>query len=203
MSSLNLSSINGEKMSTTTTNNRLIEKTEINITIKISIAALMIALGVVLSFLNPFKDIILFGAKINPFVHLINAIVGVLLGPLYGIFVALSIATIRYSLGIGTVLAFPGGIPGALIVGIFAKILRKKYADHPNKTKIILYAVFSETIGTALIGGTIANSVIPIYSVITWWWLFAASSFLGVFLAYGILLALSKSTLVKTLIDSE
>ncbi|MHA1283401.1 MAG: hypothetical protein ACTSQP_12910 [Promethearchaeota archaeon] len=46
-------------------------------TIRVATSAILIAVGLVLSYLNPFAYFTLFGTKINPFAHLINAISGV------------------------------------------------------------------------------------------------------------------------------
>ncbi|MDQ1280714.1 MAG: hypothetical protein QG670_1977 [Thermoproteota archaeon] len=107
----------------------------------VAMAAIFMALSVVLSPLtftigpvNPF-----------PFQHLINSIAGVLLGPWYAITMATIVAAIRFSLGIGTLFAFPIGIPGGLVVGLFHRYLIKND-----------YAALTEPIGTGLIGSLLS-----------------------------------------------
>ena len=75
--------------------------------------------------------------KIYPAQHMINSISGVLLGPWYAICVAIIAGIIRNALGTGTIFAFPGGIPGALVVGIVHRYIWKKN-----------YAALTESIGT-------------------------------------------------------
>ena len=87
-------------------------------TIRIAVTAILIAVGVVLSYLNPFAYFTIAGTKINPFAHLINVLSGVLLGLLFSIITAFGIAIIRYATAIGSIHAFHGGISGALIVVI-------------------------------------------------------------------------------------
>jgi energy coupling factor transporter S component ThiW len=76
--------------------------------------------------------------KVYPGQHMINSISGVLLGPWYAIFVAIITGIVRNVFGTGTIFAFPGGIPGAAVVGIVHRYIWKKN-----------YAALTEPIGTA------------------------------------------------------
>lgn len=78
------------------------------------LSAFFIALGFVLSLVSfPIGP-----TRIFPFQHTINALVGIMLGPWYAILVAFGIGTLRLAAGTGTVFAYPGGIPGGLVVGL-------------------------------------------------------------------------------------
>lgn len=157
---------------------------------RVATAAIFIAVGVVLSFLNPFAYFTLFGTKINPFAHFINAMTGVLLGLTFGCIVAIGIAIIRFALGIGTIHAFHGGISGAIVVGFTALCLRKKY---PEKVE---YAALTEPIGTIFIGGTIAQLIAPIGVIegfFIYWGLFAASCIPGCIAGFLMLKILKKA----------
>ena len=114
---------------------------------QVSLAAVLIALGVVIS---PFLWFPILASKAYPGQHMINALAGVLLGPLWASFVAFCIGLIRMSLGIGTIFSMPGGIPGALVVGFFQWWLRR------SRIASVELAAFSEPIGTIFIGGTLA-----------------------------------------------
>ena len=114
---------------------------------QVSLAAVLIALGVVIS---PFLWFPILASKAYPGQHMINALAGVLLGPLWASFVAFCIGLIRMSLGIGTIFSMPGGIPGALVVGFFQWWLRR------SRITSVELAAFSEPIGTIFIGGTLA-----------------------------------------------
>ncbi len=160
---------------------------------KIATSSIFIVVGLVLSYLNPFGYFFIFGTKINPFAHLINAITGVLIGLIFSCVTALGIAILRFSFAIGSIHAFHGGITGAFIVGIVAHILRKK------KPKYVELAAFTEPIGTVFLGGTIAHLIAPIGSIFTieslifYWGLFALSSIPGCIMGFIILIVLKKA----------
>ena len=162
-------------------------------TLQIGLTAIFIALGVVLSVLNPFGYFELFGTKINPFAHLMNTLSGVLIGLIFSLTTALGIAIIRFSVGIGTIHAFHGGISGALVVSIVSYILAKK------KPEYVEYAAFSEPLGTVFIGGTIAEIILPFYGsfsfggLILYWSLFFGSSAVGCIIGFLLLKLLKKT----------
>ena len=112
-----------------------------NTTYRLSLAGVLIALGVVLSFFY----IPLGGAKLFPMQHLINVVGAVLLGPWYALLNAFLISLIRNMTGMGSLLAFPGSMIGALLAGLAFK-----------KTGNYRLAALGELIGTGLIGGTVA-----------------------------------------------
>jgi energy coupling factor transporter S component ThiW len=167
--------------------------TQPNITKRIATAAIMVGVGVVLSYLNPFAYFLIFGTKINPFVHIVNAIMGVLVGMTFAVITAAGIAIIRFSLAIGTIHAFHGGITGAIVVGIVAYILWKK------APKYVTLAALAEPIGTVFIGGTIAQLIAPIAGngLLVYWYLFAASCIPGCIIGFLVLLSLKKARISR------
>jgi energy-coupling factor transport system ATP-binding protein len=112
---------------------------------KIARAVILVAIGVALS---PFTSIPIGIAKINPTQHFVNVLGAVLLGPWWATGIALIIGILRNALGTGTLLAFPGGMIGAFIAGIFYRTTRNIYI-----------AAFGEIIGTGLLGA-IASALI-------------------------------------------
>lgn len=90
---------------------------------RIALTAILIALGVTLSFYP--GSIPIGPTKVLPYQHMVNSIAGIILGPWYAVFIATAIGVLRYSFGIGTIFAFPGGIPGALVVGLVYHYLVK------------------------------------------------------------------------------
>jgi energy coupling factor transporter S component ThiW len=164
-----------------------------NITKKVALTAIFIALGLFLSYVNPFAYILIAGARINPFAHFINAITGVLVGVTFSCITALGISVLRFSFNIGTIHAFHGGISGALVVGGLSYLMRKKFP------KYVEFAAFIEPLGTVFIGGTIAQLIAPIGPIfaiegfLTYWGLFAASSIPGALLGYVVLSILDKT----------
>lgn len=83
---------------------------------KLVLTAVFAAVPVVLSFVP--GSIPVAGAKLLPWQHMTNAVAGVVLGPWYAALAATLAAVLRNLFGVGTLLAFPGGIPGALVVGL-------------------------------------------------------------------------------------
>lgn len=152
-------------------------KERINIAKRVATAGILIPIGLILSYINPFAYFTIFGTKINPFAHFVNSISGVLIGLSFSTITALGIATLRFSLGIGSIHAFHGGISGAIVVGLISFILRRK------TDKYLDYAAFFEPIGTIFIGGTLAYFIAPLGTVLSglsfYWGLFAASCIPG------------------------
>lgn len=84
-------------------------------------------------------------AKAYPVQHAVNVMVGITLGPIPAVVVAFMIGLLRNILGIGSLLAFPGGMIGAFFAGYLYK-----------KTKTHLWATVGEVIGTGVIGSLFA-----------------------------------------------
>ena len=89
-----------------------------------------------------------FGSKCSPIQNMVNIICAVLLGPGYSFGAAFAAALIRNLLGIGSLMAFPGSMFGALVCGVI-------YA----KTKNILATLLGEVFGTAVLGGLCAYPI--------------------------------------------
>ncbi|MCS7126275.1 MAG: energy coupling factor transporter S component ThiW [Aigarchaeota archaeon] len=115
---------------------------------KIALLAVFTALGVSLA---PFFWFQFLTTKAYPTQHFVNVLSGVTIGPWWAALTAIFIGTIRNMLGIGTLYAFPGGIPGGILVGLGYIFTRK------SRNRFVKYsAAFLEPIGTVLIGGTFA-----------------------------------------------
>ncbi len=146
------------------------------------LAGVLSALGIVISPLLSFPFLVF---RIYPGQHMINAISGVLLGPWWAALIALVVGTVRIALGTGTVFAYPGGIPGALVVGLSSWLLRKAKVREE-------LAALTEPMGTVLIGGTIATYIVaPIVGrsvlLLATWTSWAISSIPGCIAGYLIL----------------
>ena len=103
---------------------------------KIVLAALFAAMAVLLSGIHfPVGPI-----KAFPFQHMVNIVAGVMIGPWYAAIAALIAGIIRNAIGTGTLFAFPGGIPGAIVVGLVFRWVRRDWA------------ALTEPVGTGLIG---------------------------------------------------
>ncbi len=111
---------------------------------KLALAAMLCALAVVGSLFS----FPIMGSKCAPVQHMVNILCAVFLGPVYGLEVAFCASLIRNLLGLGTLMAFPGSMFGALICGLVYK-----------KTKKLLPTLLGETFGTAVLGGLCAYPV--------------------------------------------
>ena len=89
-----------------------------------------------------------FGSKCAPVQHMVNILCAVLLGPWYGVGVAFVASLIRNLTGLGSLLAFPGSMFGALLCGIAYW-----------KTKNIPLTCIAEVFGTAVLGGLCAYPI--------------------------------------------
>ncbi len=115
-----------------------------NMTKKIAFAGVFIALAVLGSLIS----IPIAGSKCAPVQHMINILSAVLLGPWYSVGIAFCASLLRNLLGIGSLMAFPGSMIGALCCGIAYKLTKK----------ISITCIF-EAFGTGILGGIAAYPV--------------------------------------------
>lgn len=111
---------------------------------KLAFAGVLIAVGVVCSPLH----VPVGASKCFPVQHLINIIASVFLGPVYAVSMAFVTSALRLATGMGTLLAFPGSMVGALVGGLCYKFSKK-----------LPYAYIGELIGTGVLGALIAYPV--------------------------------------------
>lgn len=179
---------------------------------KVSLIMSLTALGVALA---PFLWFPFFGTRAFPGQHLVNAVAGIVLGPWWAAVTALLIGVIRNMLGIGTIYAFPGGIPGAIMVGLVYLVTSK------SRNPLLRYsAALSEPLGTVLIGGTLSIVVVApavgdlrvlgaleqygMYNFLPIFWSgWAISSIPGSVAGYLILLALEKAGILRQITSSS
>ena len=90
----------------------------------------------------------MFGSKCAPVQHMVNILCAVLLGPYYGIGVAFVASLLRNLLGLGSLMAFPGSMFGALLCGLVY-----------HKTRKLLPTLLGEVFGTSILGGLCAYPV--------------------------------------------
>ena len=111
---------------------------------KLAIAGVFCAVAVVGSLFS----FPIFGSKCSPVQHMVNILCAILLGPGYSVGAAFGAALIRNILGMGSLMAFPGSMFGALICGLVYK-----------KTKSVFGTLIGEVAGTALLGGLCAYPI--------------------------------------------
>lgn len=111
---------------------------------KLALAGVLTALAIVGSFLSfPVA-----GSKCAPVQHMVNIFAAVLLGPGWGVGIAFCASLLRNILGIGSLMAFPGSMIGALCCGL----VYKKY-------KNLSLTCLAEALGTGILGGIAAYPV--------------------------------------------
>ena len=81
---------------------------------KLALAGVLCAVAVVGSLLS----FPVLGSKCAPVQHMVNILCAVVLGPWYGVGVAFVASLVRNILGIGSLMAFPGSMCGALLCGV-------------------------------------------------------------------------------------
>ena len=92
---------------------------------KTAYAVVLVAIGVALA---PYTSFPIGIAKVNPTQHFVNVLAAVLLGPGWAVVTAMVIGILRNAMGVGTLLAFPGGMIGALLAGLAFRMVRKSWA---------------------------------------------------------------------------
>ncbi len=111
---------------------------------KLAIAGLLCAVAVVGSLFS----FPVFGSKCAPVQHMVNILCAVFLGPWYGVGVAFAASLLRNLLGLGSLMAFPGSMLGALLCGVAYW-----------KTRNVPLTLVAEVFGTAVLGGLCAYPV--------------------------------------------
>lgn len=162
---------------------------------KLAIASMFTAIAVVGSLFS----FPIFGSKCAPIQHMINVLCAVFLGPVYGVGVAFSAALIRNLLGIGSLMAFPGGMFGAFICALVYK-----------KTKMITPTIIGEVFGTAILGGLSAYPIAILFmgkstaDIAFYFYIipFLISTSVGAIFAGIIVYSLEKSNILSNLQES-
>ena len=111
---------------------------------KLALAGLLCAVAVAGSTLS----FPVFGSKCAPVQHMVNILYAVFLGPLYGVTGAFTASLLRNLMGLGSLMAFPGSMFGALLCGLAYR-----------KTGNLLLTLAAEVFGTAILGGLSAYPV--------------------------------------------
>ena len=111
---------------------------------RLALAGVFTALAIVGSFLSfPVA-----GSKCAPVQHIINILAAVTLGPWYSVGIAFCASLLRNLLGLGSMMAFPGSMVGALCCGLVYSICHK-----------LSLTCLAEALGTGILGGLAAYPV--------------------------------------------
>lgn len=111
---------------------------------KLVLAGVLTALAVVGSLINfPVA-----GSKCTPVQHMVNILAAVTLGPGWGVGIAFCASLLRNMMSLGSLLAFPGSMVGALCCGLVYAGCRK-----------LAPTCVAEAFGTGILGGLCAYPV--------------------------------------------
>jgi len=157
---------------------------------KVAYAVVLVAIGVVLA---PYTSFPIGIAKVNPTQHFVNVIGAVVLGPWWAVIIATVIGIIRNAMGVGTPLAFPGGMIGAFLAGYFFYWFKKN----------VYVAASGEIIGTGFIAPFVSYWVVaPLFmkktmalSILVW--CFLGSTVIGAVLGVLALKLLKRTDVVE------
>ncbi len=111
---------------------------------KLTLTAIFAAIAVVGSLFS----FPVFGSKCAPVQHLVNILCAVTVGPWWGLAQAFTASVIRNLLGLGSPLAFPGSMCGALLGGLLYRYGKK-----------LPFAYLGEVLGTGILGGMLSYPV--------------------------------------------
>ena len=115
-----------------------------NSTKKLALAGVLCAVAVVGSMFS----FPVFGSKCAPVQHMVNILCAVFLGPGFGVAAAFVASLLRNLMGLGSLLAFPGSMCGALLCGV-------AYWKSEN----LPVTLVAEVLGTGVIGGLAAYPI--------------------------------------------
>lgn len=157
---------------------------------KLALAGVLTALAVAGSLLSfPVA-----GSKCAPVQHMVNILAAVTLGPWWGVGIAFCASLLRNLMGIGSLMAFPGSMVGALCCGLVYGVSQR-----------LSLTCAAEAFGTGVLGGLAAYPVarflmgaepagLFVYVVP-----FLISTAVGSVLAFGLLTVLEKGRVLNQL----
>jgi energy-coupling factor transport system ATP-binding protein len=155
---------------------------------RVAYAVVLVAIGVALA---PYTSFPIGIAKINPTQHFVNVLAAVLLGPWWAVLVAAVIGAIRNVMGVGTLLAFPGGMIGALLAGLAYRYVRR--LDLAAAGEIIGTGLLAPVVSALVVAPFLMHKSIPILALVP---SFAGSTIIGALLGVMALRMLQKADII-------
>jgi energy-coupling factor transport system ATP-binding protein len=135
--------------------------TTLHPTRRVAYAVVLVAIGVALA---PYTSFPIGIAKINPTQHFVNVLGAVLLGPGWAVFVALIIGAIRNVMGVGTLLAFPGGMIGAFLAGLAYRYVKR--LDLAAAGEIVGTGLIAPVVSALIVAPFLMHKSIPILALV-------------------------------------
>ena len=128
---------------------------------KVAYAVVLVAIGVALA---PYTSFPIGIAKVNPTQHFVNVLGAVMLGPWWAMTVAAIIGVIRNVMGVGTLLAFPGGMIGAFLAGLL--YLRKQNVYEGAVGEVIGTGFIAPVVSAVFVAPILMGKAIPLFALI-------------------------------------
>ena len=155
---------------------------------KTAYAVILVAIGVALA---PYTSFPIGIAKVNPTQHFVNVLAAVLLGPWWAVLTAGVIAVLRNAMGVGTLLAFPGGMIGAFLAGLAFRVVRHTWAAAAGE--IIGTGGIAPVVSALLVAPFLMGKAIPMMALVP---SFLCSTVAGAFLGVLALRLLQRADIV-------
>lgn len=155
---------------------------------KTAYAVVLVAIGVALA---PYTSFPIGIAKVNPTQHFVNVIAAVLLGPWWAVLTAMVIGILRNAMGVGTLLAFPGGMIGAFLAGIAFRMIRRAWGAAAGE--IIGTGAIAPVVSALVVAPVLMDKAIPLLALIP---SFACSTVAGALLGVLALRLLKRADIV-------
>jgi energy coupling factor transporter S component ThiW len=149
---------------------------------------MLVAIGVALA---PFTSFPIGIAKINPTQHFVNVLGAVLLGPGWAVLIAAVIGVIRNVMGVGTLLAFPGGMIGAFLAGLAYRWFRR--AGLAALGEMVGTGVLAPVVSALVVAPFLMNTSIPLLALVP---SFLGSTVIGALLGVMAIRLLHKADII-------
>lgn len=155
---------------------------------KTAYAVVLVAIGVGLA---PYTSFPIGIARVNPTQHFVNVLAAVLLGPWWAVLTAMVIGLLRNAMGVGTLLAFPGGMIGALLAGLAYRMLHRTWSAALGE--VIGTGGIAPVVSALFVAPVLTGNAIPLLALMP---SFAASSIAGALLGILALRLLKRADIV-------
>jgi energy-coupling factor transport system ATP-binding protein len=155
---------------------------------RVAYAVVLIAIGVALA---PFTSFPIGIAKVNPTQHFVNVLAAVMLGPGWATLIAAVIGVIRNATGMGTLLAFPGGMIGAFLAGMAFKYTRRNYLAATGE--IVGTGLIAPVVSALLVAPFLMHKTIPLLALVP---SFISSTIIGALLGIIALRILKRADII-------
>jgi len=149
----------------------------------------LVAIGVALA---PYTSFPIGVAKVNPTQHFVNVVGAVILGPWWATVIAVIIGIIRNVMGVGTLLAFPGGMIGAFLAGFFYRRTLNLYVGAIGE--VLGTGFIAPVVSAMFVAPVLMGKAIPLFALIP---SFLASTVAGAIIGVLALKLLKRADIVQ------